>query len=230
MLSIRTTSGLSRYAADEWDAVFSTARAGRPPLVWCHGNNGSTLADYTTYSASLRLLAQHYTVIVADLGGNTFGNDTGIARVGQALTYLASFSATGPAMLVGVSMGAAVALNYAVRNPANVRAVAGVIPAVDLNVPDGHVAAAAIDLAYPPGYNPANPDHAAHSPVEFAADLPESMPIHLWTSSNDTTVLPATADAFVAARPATGHTNIGAQGHGGIDIAIPLVADWLAAH
>lgn len=231
MLAIRTSAGVSRYGpAGEGDAVFTTVRQGRPPLIWCHGNFGTAEADYSTYRWELQQLAQRYTVCVADLGYNTFGNPTGITRVEQAVAYLAAtWGATGPVTLVGASMGAAVELNYARVHPENVAAVACIIPAVDLNVPDAHPAAASIDAAYPPAYDPGNPTMTAHSPVLFASSLPADMPIHLWTSSNDTTVLPATADAFVAARPTTGRTDIGAHGHGGIDVAVPLVCSWLAS-
>lgn len=229
MLAIRTSVGQDRYGpAGEWDAIFQTMNTGKPPLIWCHGNHGTAVTDFDNYGTELRLLAQRYTVIAADLGFNAFGNDIGVTRVGQAAAYLAaSWASSGPVVLVGASMGAAVALNYARVHPENVAAVACIIPAVDLDVPDVHPAADEIDLAYPPAYDPGNPTMAAHSPVLFASALPADMPIHLWTSSDDTTVLPATADAFVAARPQTGRTVFGAYGHGGINVAVPLVVDWL---
>lgn len=229
MLAIRTSIGQDRYGpAAEWDAVFTPANPGKPPLIWCHGNYGTAQADYSAYSTELRLLAQRYTVIAADLGFNTFGNDTGVTRVGQAVAYLAaSWASSGPVVLVGASMGAAVALNYAVRFPANVAACALIIPALSLLVDPSHPAADEIDAAYPPAYNDAT-NGPTHSPIQFAGNLPTDMPIHLWTSSDDPTVPPATADAFVAARPQTGRTVFGAYGHGGINVAAPLVASWLA--
>lgn len=230
MRAARSSFGDGRYVAGEQDVTLMTTHvptAGRTPLIWCHGNYGTAAADFAAYDTQLRLLAQRHTVIAADLGFNTFGNPIGTTRVGQAIAYLAaSWGSSGPAVLVGASMGAAVALNYARVHPENVAAVACIIPALDLNVANDHPAADEIDLAYPPAY-----DDAVHgptySPVQFARSLPGGMPIHLWTSSNDPTVAPATADMFVARRPQTGRTDIGAQGHGGISLAVPKVADWL---
>lgn len=228
-LAVRTSLGQSRYVAGEWDAVFrTTSLPATTPLVWCHGNYGTAAGDYSGYHAELRQLSQRHTVIAADLGYNTFGNDTGITRVGQALDYLAAtWGATGPAVLVGASMGGQVALNFAVRYRERVAAVAGIIPALSLTAQPGNPAADEIDLAFPPAYDAGNPTHLAHDATHFAPDLPDDMPVHLWTSSNDPICIPAFTAAFLAARPQTGHTDIGAHGHGGIDVAVPLVTDWL---
>lgn len=225
MLAVATSAGEGRYQGGEWDVTYQTVtRPSRRPLVWCHGQGGTALGDYLGFgSGILRHLAQNYTIVAADLGFNTFGNDTGMARVQAAIDYL---DLPGPVTLVGASMGACVALNYATRNPETVRAVAGIIPLVDLNIPDGHGSKAQLNLAYPPAYDDANPEHRAHNPMHFADQLP--MPVSLWTSSDDPAVPPATADAFVAARPQTKRVVFGAFGHAGVNVAGPLVADWLA--
>jgi pimeloyl-ACP methyl ester carboxylesterase len=231
MLAVASNAGLGRYVANEWDAVLRpvSSRVARTPLVWCHGNNGTTLTDHSGYNLQLRQLAQRHTVIAADLGYNTFGNATGVTRVGQALDYLAaSHGASGKAVLVGASMGGAVALNYAVRYPERVTAVVGIIPTLSLDAADASPVAANIDAAYPPAYDPANPAHLAHDPVAFADDLPAEIPVHLWTSSNDPLCLPAHTAAFLAARPLTQHTDLGPLGHAGIDVAVPLAVQWLA--
>lgn len=226
MLSVRTNTGQSRYVASEWDALFvTTASLGalRPWLVWCHGNNATALADYTNYNSVFRLLAQRFNVLVADLGGNTFGNDTGIQRVGQLLDYYNASSA----YFLGASMGASVAINYAVRFPTRVNGIACVIPALQFNdVDSSHPAYNELNLAYPPAYNEEThgPDY---NPVQIADQLPSDMPVALWTSSNDTTTPPSTADEFVAVRPQTERTVFGAYGHGGITVAAPLINEWL---
>lgn len=229
MLAVRSTYNIGRYVANEGDATFSTVagyNGDLPVLVWCHGNNQTALSDYDGYNAQLQLLAQTHFVVAADFGGQTFGNDTGVTRVGQLLDYLGASTAT----LVGASMGGAVALNYAVRYPERVRAVAGLIPAVSFtDIAVDNPAKANLDLAYPPAYDDSNPDHAAHNPALFAASLPATMPIHLFTSSDDPTCPPSMADAFVAARPQTLRTVFGAYGHGGINVAAPLAAAWLAS-
>ena len=231
MLAVRSSAGQGRYEAPfEWDVVFEAiSRPGGRPLVWCHGNNGSATGDYNFYNAELRLLAQRHTVMAADLGGNTFGNDTGITRVGQAIDRLVALGASEPAILVGASMGGAVALNFAVRHPERVAAVAGIIPALTLSVPPGNPAEAAIDAAYPPAYDPGNPAHLDHDPLAFAGDLPADMPIGIWYSTTDPLCLPETAIAFGAARTQTRLVPFGPYGHSGIDIAVPSAAEWLAS-
>lgn len=226
MLSVRTNIAQSRYVAGEWDCKFvTTASLGttRPCLVWCHGNNQTALTDYTGYNSTFRLLAQHFDVLIADLGGNTFGNDTGIQRVGQLLDYYN----VPTAYFLGASMGASLTINYAVRNPARVAAIACVIPAIDFNdVEPGNPGLTNLNLAYPPAYDPET-HGPTHNPVQIANQLPADMPVSLWTSSNDTTTPPHTADTFVAARPQTERTVFGAYGHGGIGVAAPLINDWL---
>lgn len=218
--------GQGRYVASEWDCTFvTTASLGvaRPWLVWCHGNNATALGDYTGYNTVFRLLSQNFNVVVADLGGSTFGNDTGTLRTGQLLDYYNITSA----YFLGASMGASVAINYAVRNPTRVAAIACVIPALQFNdVEPTHPAYDELNLAYPPAY-----DEQTHgpqyNPVQIADQLPSEMPVALWTSSNDTTTPPSTADEFVAARPQTERTVFGAFGHGGIGTAAPLINEWL---
>lgn len=218
----------SRYVASEWDCTFvTTASLGteRPWLVWCHGNNATALGDYTNYNSVFRLLAQRFNVAIADLGGSTFGNDTGIQRVGQLLDYYGVSST----YLLGASMGASVAINYAVRFPARVEAIACVIPALQFNNLDpGNPGITNLNLAYPPAYDPET-DGPEHNPVQIADQLPSDMPVALWTSSNDPTTVPSTADEFVAARPQTERTVFGAYGHGGIGVAAPLINEWLIA-
>lgn len=225
-LAICSTYGTDRYAAGEGDATFGTVRALRgdePGLLWFHGNNQTALTDRINYRTELRLLAQSHHVVAADTSGNSFGNDDGITQAIAAADHygLTTFVA------FGVSMGAALALNLARLHPSRVSAVVGIIPALDLNVDGAHPAADEIDAAYPPAYDPGDPTHTAHSPVTFAATLSATLPIGLWTSSTDTTCPPATADAFVAARPQTHRTVFGAYGHGGISVAVPLAAAWL---
>jgi pimeloyl-ACP methyl ester carboxylesterase len=223
MLAVHTDAAQSRVTANEWDIKYDTTRKGRPAALWFHGNTQTALTDYASYLEQLRTLAQSHTVYAADFGGSGFGNDAQIAKVIALMDHYD----IDDAVFVGASMGAASALNVARVHPTRVSAVACVIPALDLDVANEHAAADEIDAAYPPGYDPENPLHAAHSPVEFASSLPATLPIHLFTSSNDPTCLPATADAFVAARPQTMRTVYGAYGHGGIAAAVPLVEAWL---
>jgi len=117
-------------------------------VVFCHGA-GDLFADPLLDQHPLLLgLSEFATVHVGDLGGDTWANDLGVARVEAAITRLRSWGVTGKVVLVGMSMGHAVACAYAKAYPENVAGIAGVIPLVDIR--DGYrFASAGIDAAYP---------------------------------------------------------------------------------
>lgn len=236
MLGVRTDAGQGRYspvnAPTEWDAVFATQyrfEENKSGAIWFHGNNQFVTADYTSYNAMFQTFAQSHHLGLADFGGSLFGNDVAIARTVEMVAYMESRGLIAPFVLIAGSMGASTALNYAVRNPAKVKAMALTIPVVSLSygVDAGNPGLTNLNAAYGGTYDPNNPDHAAHDPLLFVDDLPADLPIKLWTSSNDPTVVPATHDAFVAARPQTERTVFGAYGHGGITVAAPDVATWI---
>lgn len=232
---IRTTFGKDRYAAGEYDYIVGTSRswARTQPngVIFCHAGSGT--ATSVAIDANLRTLlatlGRHATVHAGDLGGSTFGNDTGVTRVEQDRAYLrATWGQAGPLVLVTASMGFITATNYALRHPTEVAAIGAVVPGIDLAdlMTRGAGIPELIDAAYPPGYNDTT-DGPLHSPIQFVADLDPDLPIHLWTSSNDPYAFPATADAFVAARPQTGRTNLGALGHTGVQVATPAVTAFV---
>lgn len=234
---LASTYGVGRYVAAEADYTIGSSRAwsgNKPRLIYCHGATSTTAEVFTwpEQVALIRDLAQDYLVTVADLGFDTYGNDLAATRVGEALAYqAATFGATGPAVLVGASMGALTAMVYALNNPANVAAVVGIIPAVD--IADLYTAnpslQAAINTAYSPAYNDAT-HGPTHSPVQFAASIAASIPVALFYSSNDTQARPGPVLAFDAARPSTSVTSVGALGHtnAAIGAASPGVRSFLA--
>ena len=186
-------------------------------IIYCHGSGSSASAVSVDPSelGFIREATELGEVFAADLGGETWGNDLAVSRID-------SYVGDGPAILVGISMGGCNALNYARAHPDKVVGVAGVIPLVDLEAAR-QFAGAAIDAAHPGGGS------AGRSPVNFAADLPGGMPIHLWTSSDDPLLPPSAAEAFVEARPQTGLTSLGAVGHGSwaAALAIPTLMPFL---
>lgn len=228
--------GYSAAAPSEFQFVVGTASAwaGRkPPLIYCHGSGATTQTAASGSAANagewalLTALAQHYLVIVADLGLQAWGNDTHVARIAEAKAYLAALGATGPVTLVGGSMGNLGALGYARAHPESVSKVACIIPALDL-ASLYPMASADIDAAYGGAYS--NAVHGpTHSPVQYAASLDADLPIHLFTTSNDPVCLPSTASAFVSARPQTGRTDLGALGHGdaAAGASASPVVEWL---
>lgn len=235
---IRTSVGKDRYAAGEEDIVLGTMRSwnlAQPEgVLFCHGAGDTALQAFAKVlqRETMTALARHATVLVADLGFASFGNATAITRVGQAITYLRStWGQSGPVVMVGISMGAITALAYTLAHPTEVKACALVIPGLD--IADLHThnvlgVPALIDAAYPPAYSDAT-DGPTHSPIHFAGSLPANLPIHLWTSSDDNLAVPSTADAFVAARPQTARTDLGALGHTdtAISAARPAVTDFV---
>lgn len=236
-LALRTILGQGYSAVDpnEWQYLAGTAKAelGRKPaLIYCHGSGDTaqTVLGKSGQKALIAALAQNYAVIAADLGYQAFGNDTHVARIVEAVAYLeATWGTTSRVTLVGGSMGCLGALGYARLYPERVRAVVGIIPGLDLADLMLRGAAADINAAYGGAYNDAT-DGPTHSPVQYAADLGPDIPIHLWTASDDTIAVPATATAFVAARPTTSRTDVGALGHSEAAVAASQtsVLDWLA--
>lgn len=70
------------------------------------------------------------------MGGDTFGNATGVARVQPALTYLSGAAGGASAVkahLIGFSMGFAIALNYAAANPGKVASIIGILPLTNID-------------------------------------------------------------------------------------------------
>lgn len=228
-------TGYSTSAPSEQQYVAGVPRAwsgGKPPLILCHGatDTAASIAAVDGFRALVTALAQDHLVVAADLGGDQWGNDTHLARIGQAIAYANSLGATGKPRLAGISMGTLGALGYARANPGAIAAVGVVIPALDLgDLYANRGFSANINAAYPPsGYNDATMG-TTRSPVKYAAGLPADLPIGLWTSSDDPYTVPSTADAFVTARPATWRTNLGALGHtpAAVAAAAPLMAAWM---
>ncbi len=229
--------GYSPTAPDEAQLTLATigGTLGRkPPLLYFHGSGdlAPTLMAKAGQKALLEALAQRYAVIAGDFGGQAWGNPAHVDRALEAADYLSTTWGTRDRLtLVAGSMGTLGALRLARLYPHRIRAIAAVIPALDLaSLQTFPAIAADLVSAYAPtGYNDATMG-ATYSPVKYAAQLDPDLPIHLWTASNDTITLPATADAFVAARPQTGRTDVGPLGHSEAAVvnATPALLDWLA--
>lgn len=237
MTALRSSTGQGQYVASEWSITTGTAASWlglQPPCIYAHGGGITAFTLWGTQPdqmATVRALAEAFTVSVADLGGDLWGSDTHVSRIASLDTYLQGniWLCAEPVVLVGASMGALGVLGRALTTPARVAGVVCVIPALDLN--DIHAnnrggSAASINTAYGGAYDNATMG-PTHNPVEYAGDLDPDLPIHLFTSSNDTLALPATADAFVTARPQTTRTDMGAVGHG--DSSFNGWADEIAA-
>lgn len=207
-------------APTEWDLTYCR-QLGPRGLVFFHGSGQTATTTLTTPETDtmLRQLGRTQTVFVGDFALQSWANPAGILRAVDGLDYMtASLGVVEPFIFVAGSMGFALAAAVALALPARVKAIAGIIPLTDIADVRLRGAAASVDAAYPPAYNDVT-DGPTHSPIQFAAGLPADLPIHLWTCSDDPIVPPATADAFVAARPQTGRTNLGALGHSNAALA-----------
>jgi S-formylglutathione hydrolase FrmB len=185
---------------------YAPAKAG---IIYCHGAEGEAGGGLTWMKVPERipmlrqLAGAGYTMVSADMGGvATWGNATAIARISSARTYIQTLAgvSAGKVVLVGQSMGALNALNWARANPTLVHCVIALIPVINLtDVRDNHGLSASIDSAYAGGYSQATYG-AAHNPATFAAAGGlAGIPIQCWYGTTDTLCLPAFATAFGAA-------------------------------
>lgn len=230
--------GYSPTAPTEYQYLSSTIAGWRgdlPTCIYFHGYGASALTavQEPQQAALFADLAQNYSLIVADLGLNAFGNDTHVERAVEALIWLEDrMHASGPVTLVAGSMGVLGAMGLAklaqdTGTPELIQAVVGIVPALDIADVAKRGYDGPIDAAYGGAYDDAvhGPDH---SPIQYARDLLPGTPMKLWISSNDPTTVPNTAYAFAQQRPETDLEVIGAYGHGGIAAATDSVMSWLA--
>lgn len=240
---LRNSYGRGRYRGDgdsgEPDYVFGTYDTWNgertDAILWCHGDRGTEAASSLDMYDFWAGLAVDYTFMSALLGGAvTFGNNAAINSTGDAFDYLVSdWSAVEPTILVCASMGFCTAANYAYRNPGRVKAIAGVIPATDIDWLHSNALPpipADIDFAYTPfGWSQAV-FGADHNPVTFAPDMDPDLPIKLWYAPDDDRIPPELPQAFQAARPQTELELLPPGGHTDQSIlnALEGVKSWLA--
>lgn len=207
-------------------------------VIFCHGAGGSALnalhlTGIPRQAEIVRTVADEgYTVLAGDFGGaQTWGNDTSLTRVGQAVTHLTALSGvnTGKVHLIGISMGGLVALNYAKANPTLVSSVTALIPTIDLkHVYDEDVqsSAALIDTAYGGTYVD-DDQKADHNPHHWGPLEASFVPTRIWHASDDEWCPLASYTDF-AATPNTTLTNVGALGHSDDAISAAPLNDILA--
>ena len=174
-------------------------------IVYCHGYGADALSpmlpeQHGQFGNITALVAAGFPVLAADLGGgSTFGNDTVIARITDAITYLHGTigARQGKVVMFGTSMGGCNALAYAGNNPTSVFGVVAVAPVSDLqHVVDNNDGglASAVNGCYLGGYSDAT--YGNHNPQHMAASGMFTMPVQLWQGSADTTVIPATVSTL----------------------------------
>lgn len=252
--TVTTSESLTVATPMHWNTA---AAASNPPaVVYVHGAGDAAYsptnpAGKAGQHAVLRLLvAAGYPVVSGDLGSvaggfatpgglNGWGNASVVSRIGSVRTYAqgaAVGARAGGVILVGISMGATGALNYAKANSANVIAAVGIIPVTDLDdirINNRGGLRTSVDTAWEVTYPAALP--AGANPATDIGAL-TSVPTRLYYGAADTTVIASTVTAVAAAVGATsvdlgagaGHseTTVGLAAAGATGVA--LLA-WLAS-
>lgn len=209
---------------------------GGTPVIFCHGFGVGAQQSYNAEGEVQRLLADRYEVTSggADLGGiSTWGNDTCIAAVDSLITYMGASYGTKTAQVAiyGTSMGGATALNWAMRNPTKVVALALTAPVVALeNIRDqdplglsgaiegAYGGTAAFEAALPTH----DPSHVANRVVVKALG-PRT---RIWYSTDDNVISAADVEAYAGFSGCT-LDSMGAIGHAASSAALSAVAEWL---
>lgn len=137
---------VGRIQAAEGDAIWKPRvirGSDKYGLVYCHGAGGTwTQPSSASWPGIAKLMAyaarNGIPAITGDLGLDTVGNATGVARVDAARVALAAATGCSSAKvhLAGASMGPAVALEYAINNPTKVASITGFIPLT--SIVNGH--------------------------------------------------------------------------------------------
>ncbi len=164
----------------------------------------------------------------------TWGNGTAVQRISDLWSYARAnhaFASSG-VHLVGISMGCAVALNWAYQNPSAVRSLALMLPPVDLTDVQSQGRAATYGLPQPTsaysGPVPTTYDPARH-PSAYS-----SMPMKLYFTPNDDICAASCAQAFVAGAGATSlalpSVNSLIPGHSVAALDPQDPVDWIKAH
>lgn len=228
MIQIHTTLR-SDYSGSELVGVWqdpSRIVSDRVPIVLCHGATGSALDWYDPEPpAGGRFQAAGVTrrdmvAFGADLGGTlTWGNDASIDAIDDLLLFGADAdnyaTRTNKVALIGHSMGAAVALNWAWRNISKVAGVGLVLPAIDLegiHTRDPAGLASTLESAYG-GETEFFDALDEHDPIRNTdlisqfADL-----VRIWYSTDDTIIVPDEVLAFAEASGVEA-ISVGAAGH-----------------
>lgn len=245
-----TSLGLGAYRASEYHvAVLPKAwkRDGTVRgVIFCHGagQDGRAAVGYDSGAGTFTTQSQRalvagiaaagLPVLAVDAGGaGTWGNDTGIAAITDAKTYLQGTlgAKTGSVLLLGVSMGGLNCLTWARANLASVAAFAGIMPVSDLtdihaNNRGGNTAA--INTAYGGTYVDST-QRATHNPAFFAATGLAGLHYKAWYGASDTIVIPSTVTGVAAAIGATASTvSLAGQNHGETLVGTAPVADVVA--
>lgn len=209
---------------------------GRPGVILLHGRGAdATVFDnyYGPYNDFVYQLVRYGCICLSiDAGGRyNWGGPLAVSAIASAKTYLQGTlgAAAGQVALVGISMGATGAINYARQYPAEVSGLALMYPAVDIE--DILIAQPQLEGEVNGAYGASDATtRAPHDPAQNVADLLDGgnlrWPMKLWYSTNDPVCRQDAVLAFAAATGAETES-VGADGHGLIKMPPEGVATWV---
>jgi pimeloyl-ACP methyl ester carboxylesterase len=199
---------------------------------WGRGNTAAAISSAAYWNGTHRAVAElGVPVATGDYSSSThWGNDAAITSVAAVRTNLNTVTPkTDKVVIVAISLGALLALNWARQNLSLVAAIALITPAVDLmDVHDNTPAYASEIEARYTDLAGLTAGLSTHSPVVYGAQL-AGIPIRNWYSTDDTVCRPSTQTAFAAASGAT-NVSLGAVGHGPGALTGNEVASFLAPY
>lgn len=154
-----------------------------------------------------RIVSEGWNAVAGDNAGpQTWGNDSAIRRMDSNLVNLGGLPGTNleKYALVSGSMGGLNSINYAARVAHKPAAIVTVIPVInieDIRANNRSGYAAAINSAYPGGYQEAR-DGVNYNPYTMRAmEKIIGIPMLLIYGTSDTLCLPSFVEAFAAADP-----------------------------
>lgn len=193
-----------------------------PKLIYAHerNNDAKGTAKSPPNAQLITLLAEYgFASIVPDLGGTLWGNPSSNVFMNYAHNYITAGQG-GKVNLLGLSHGGLSVLNWARLYPDRVNAIALIQPALslaDLKVVEGGVLANEINVAYLTGGGYSDVDDGpTSSPVIYAEDMDQDIPICIWSSADgfDTVTRSGPVNEFLEKRPSTKWINLGPLPHG----------------
>lgn len=224
-MGLCTTYGVGQYASGYsreshtagWDRAYKASVGGRA-MLWGHSAGASApqsqepwLPSDDTLVLFQALASVLGPIMSGDQNGQSWGNSTAQTMVSDAWSWVKSnYGAKSDACIVaGVSMGGALALNWARANPTLVKAILLFYPACNLGaIYNGTGAAAngASDLNAAYGGSWTTNGGNAYDPAQNASGY-TGVPIYMGYSDADTVVGTANQTAFISAVGGTALTS-----------------------
>lgn len=228
-----------------------------PGVILCNGFSrrahhmvgGNSLDASTRYMAA-SVARRHMTVATHDFcfeysAGvyvDGWGNPEVVTTVGQTHDWLQGTNpddgqaASGKVSLIGISMGATAALNYALSLGENasdqIASIALISPALDTEDIEGTPRDAFLQASLRYAYGGSAATFAVegvlHNPMRLRSEIAAMrIPIHIWYSSDDPIALTAITESFIETTDYVRGTVTGAYGHSIDDFPMDDIASWL---